>query len=447
MVLGIAGALGILTVLHTPGLNGPWYWRWGWVRLDGWRLFPAMLLAAAPFFLAQRVYARDRSRVVFAVGLLMLSTLGLELTAAGLHRRPFDVASIGDAIRDPIATSYFSDAGDLLRDGLSPREWLGGHAARMPSLRTHTRFKPPGLLLYHMVFIALFGANAFAALAAGLLLAVLATLSVAATYVMILMLCHDRDAAFCGASYFSLCPSLVLFVPQFDQVYPAVACALVALWVSALAYDRAILAVGFGFALALACFCSQMFLILGIVLGALSALHVARGGMGTLGTVARHALLAVLTVGLSYAALWLLSGYDPIATYRTASRLLAGYSVRAQRPYPIHVVFDVLDFALGSGWVSFALVAFFVAARARFAASSRQVAFLAIGQIVLTAVLGIVPAETARTWTLMYPLLMIPIGLELARWTSWTRVVAYGGLWFVLVCIAQNMKFVITARV
>jgi hypothetical protein len=447
VILAIAGILGTLTILHTPGLNGPWYWRWAWVRLDGWRVFPAMSLAAGPFFLAQWVYARDRKRAVFAVTLLMLSTLSLELTAAGLHRRPFDVASIGDAIRDPVATSYFSDARDLLREGPSLREWLGRHADRMPRLRTHTRFKPPGLLLYHMAFIVLFGANSLAALTAGLLLAVLATLSVAGTYVLILKLCDDSDAAFCGAAFFSLCPSLVLFVPQFDQVYPAVACALVGLWVATLAQGRTILAVGFGFLLAVACFCSQMFLILGLVLAGLSALHIAKEGPGSLGSVARCAFLAILTVALSYATLWIISGYDPIATYRTASRLLAGYSVRAQRPYPTHVVFDALDFALGSGWISFVLAAFFIGDCSRVPRSSRHVAFLALGQILLTAVLGIVPAETARTWTLMLPLLMIPVGLELSGWTPWMRVTAYGGLWFVLVSIAQNMKFVITAKV
>src|SRR4029079_11807558 len=112
--------------------------------------------------------------------------------------------------------------------------------------------------------------------------------------------------------------------------------------------------------------------------------------------------------------------------YRTASRLLAGYSVRAQRPYPIHVVFDVLDFALASGWISFVLVAFFLLGDSRVAASSRHVAFLALGQILVTAVLGIVPGETARTWTLMLPLLMIPVGLELARWSSGSRAAGYG---------------------
>jgi hypothetical protein len=224
-------------------------------------------------------------------------------------------------------------------------------------------------------------------------------------------------------------------------------CVLVGLWVAALVHDRAVFAIAFGLALAVACFCSEMFLILGIVLAGLSGLHVAKNGARALGAVVRYALLAVLTLGFSYAALWVFSGYDPVATYRTASRLLAGYLVRTRRPYPIHVVFDVLDFALGSGWISFVLVAFFLLGDSRGPASSRHVAFLALGQILVTAMLGIVPGETARTWTLMLPLLMIPVGLELARWSSGSRAAAYGGLWFVLVSIAQNMTFVITARV
>lgn len=447
VVVATAGVLGTLVILHTPHLNGPWYWQWPWVRLDAPRLFPAMLLAAAPLFLAEWIHGRDRSRDAIAVPLLMLSTLCLELTAAGQHRRVFNLDSVAEAVRDPIATSYFSDARDLAAQGVSFHELMSAHSKRMPRLRVHTRFKPPGLLLYHMAFIKVFGATRIAALAAGLVIALLATASVGATYLLILRLCADADAAFCGAAYLSLCPSLVLFLPQFDQIYPAVACALLGLWAAALARDRGAFAVGFGLVLALACFFSQMFLVLGIFLAGLTLPHVRKPGSGGLLRVARHALLALVACVSVYLLLWLATGYDPVSTYRVASRLLAGYSVRAERPYPIHVLFDLLDFSLGSGWISVPLVAFFLVGRARWPGYARFVALLALAQILLTAALGIVPAETARTWMLMLPLLMMPIGLELAGWTPRMRLVAYGALWFVLVAVAQNMGFVIKSRI
>jgi hypothetical protein len=446
LLLGTAAVLGALVVRHTPGLNGPWYWQWHWQRIDGLRLYPAMLAVTVPFFLGQWLHARGR-RPVTAVGLVMLSTLGLELTAAGMHRKPFDLESIADAVQHPAATSYYTDAVDLSRKHVPFRDWMSTHAERMPGFHGHTRFKPPGPLLYHMAFIELFGATRTAALAAGLCLAVLATSSVAATYLLMLKLGGDRQAAFCGASYLALCPSLVLFLPQFDQVYPAVACAIIGLWAATLAGRSVGRPIGFGAVLAVACFFSQMFLVLGIFLAGLTLRHVVETGRRGLANVARHAAAAMLTVLSIYGLLWLATGYDPVATYHTASELLVKYLPRiTERPYPIHVVFDLLDFALGSGWISFLLVAYFVLGRPRASAPSLSPAFLAVCQVLVTAALGLVPGETARTWMLMYPLLMIPIGLELAGWALPARTAAFGALWFLTTALAQNMQFVVWVK-
>jgi len=444
LVLGTAAILGTLVILHTPGLNGPWYWQWRWQWIDSLRLYPAMLAATVPFFLGQWLHARDPGRTTAAIGLVMLSTLCLELTAAGMHRKPFDLGGVADAIRDPGATGYFTDAANLVRRGIPLRGWMSTYAERMPRFHNHARFKPPGLLLYHMAFIKLLGPARLTALVAGLSLAILATCSVAATYLLILKLCGQREAAFCGASFFALCPSLVLFLPQFDQVYPAIACAMIGLWAVALAAGSARYAVGFGAVMAFACFLSQMFLVLGIFLAALALRQVAQTGRPGLARVVRYAVMAILTVVSIYALLWLSTGYDPIATYRTASGLLVDFlPLIPERPYPVHVAFDLLDFALGSGWISFLLVAYFLLGRSEGSAPSRELALLAVCQVLVSAALGLVPGETARTWMLMYPLLMIPIGLELAGWDALARLAVYGALCFLLAALTQNMGFVV----
>ena len=127
LLLGTAAVLGTLVIRHAPGLNGPWYWQWPWKRIDGLRLYPAMLAAVVPFLVGQWLHARGR-RPAVALGLVMLSTLGLELTAAGMHRRPFDLGSVADAVQHPAATSYYTDAANLLKKHVSFRDWMSTHA-------------------------------------------------------------------------------------------------------------------------------------------------------------------------------------------------------------------------------------------------------------------------------------------------------------------------------
>ena len=47
---------------------------------------------------------------------------------------------------------------------------------------------------------------------------------------------------------------------------------------------------------------------------------------------------------------------------------------------------------------------------------------LALAQLVLVAATGLLPGETARVWSFMFPLLMMPVGLELARWPMKARI-------------------------
>ena len=62
-------------------------------------------------------------------------------------------------------------------------------------------------------------------------------------------------------------------------------------------------------------------------------------------------------------------------------------------------------------------------------------------QVLLVAVAGLIPAETARVWLFMVPLLMLPVGLELAEWTPRARWSVYAALWGLMVLVGQNMMF------
>jgi hypothetical protein len=159
------------------------------------------------------------------------------------------------------------------------------------------------------------------------------------------------------------------------------------------------------------------------------------------GRAARHGAIAggVALVGLLL--LLAIIGYDPIATFRSAWRLQ--HALLAQhadeRPYPTTILFDLTDFIFGAGWIGPLLAALYFAQPD--VKRHRLLVVLALGQILLVAVLALLQSETARVWDLMLPLLMIPIGLELARWPRSARAAALATLSLVLAAICQNMLF------
>ncbi len=63
-------------------------------------------------------------------------------------------------------------------------------------------------------------------------------------------------------------------------------------------------------------------------------------------------------------------------------------------------------------------------------------------QIVIVGVLGLIPAETARVWIFLMPLLMFPVGEELARWSTKAKVTVFACLWLILAAIHQNLVFI-----
>ena len=139
----------------------------------------------------------------------------------------------------------------------------------------HARFKPPGLILYYWALIRRFGVQ-HAALIGGVVIIGAADASVFATYGLVRHFSDgDVDAALGAASFFALCPSLVLIAPQFDQVYPAMTCMLLILWSLAVKTGRLRYGIATGAWLALVLFCSYIFLIFGLMMAVMAMLHAA----------------------------------------------------------------------------------------------------------------------------------------------------------------------------
>jgi len=436
-----------LVFLHVKGMNGPGYFPWPWRRLSPERSFALMLLAAIPFFVGQSLYVREPRRVRTSLLLVALSTFSLELVCAGLQVSPFSLRRISDVVESVQATSYFTIASALC-DGahLRPvREWLRQYPALMAGFPGHGVTKPPGPVLYYCFMIARVDGHTTAALVGGIIVGLLAAASVPLTFVLLRHLLGNTNAAFHGASFLGLCPGLIGFFPQCDQIYPIFTCGLVLFWSLALVTRAFRYAVGFGIVLSLALIWSYSFLVLGVFLGGYTILIAAqRDHDDAIRRIAVYAAVGLSTVVVIYGLLWSLTGFDPIATFRTALHDQSRNLRELARPYPRTIVWDLFDFALGTGWIS-VLLAVFAIDRSRsrgLSGRERWLIALALAQIVAVALTGLLQTETARVWLFMAPLLMIPVGLELQHWKKSHVLTAYGSLWLVLSAITQNMVFI-----
>jgi hypothetical protein len=453
VVLLLTAVIVALVLLHVPGVNGPWYWQWTWRRLSWW-VWPAMLAAAAPFAAAQ--WANVRGRIKSALLLLALATLCLELTALAFQP-PAGLRRLAAIVRDTTNTSYWMDATILHGGGsnVSVAQFLTAYADLLPQMHLHTQFKPPGLVLYYHALIELLGDRDAAAWAGGIGIALLAAAAPPACWLMLRKLGRDGDgddgeadeAAFCGASFFALCPSLVLFLPQFDQAYPLLACLILVAWTSATRDASWQAAVACGLVIAVALFCSYIFLTLGCFFAASLVLIFADRDRAAAGRAILCACLAAATCVFAYVLLFLATGFHAIETFQAISAMQVRglLALWPPRPFPLHVAWDVYDFALGSGWISYGLVVFFLASIGRRLfdhSPQHRFVLLALIQILAVAGAALLPGETARLWLPLMPLLMAPVGLELARWPAKQRWIVYACLWVILVAVAQNMTFI-----
>ena len=179
----------------------------------------------------------------------------------------------------------------------------------------------------------------------------------------------------------------------------------------------------------------------------------------------KHVFVALGTFAGLYGVFWLFTGFDPVETFRQSLANQAVLAARLDRPYPQSIFFDLTDFALGSGWISVILTFFFLwrktvgtnagddaetgaeSGESRPMSGSRHDPSLAMSllflfQILTVAVSGLLRTETARVWIFLLPLLMFPIGNELAGWRFFPRLAVYFCLWFLMSSVLQNMSLI-----
>ncbi|MGA2442353.1 MAG: hypothetical protein ABSH08_15475 [Tepidisphaeraceae bacterium] len=447
-VLAVAAFFAVAVHQHLFHVNSHYYYAWTWQWIPSQTVYPVMLSLGVPFFLAQALYARRPSAAW--VGLLMVSALALMIGGACLQQNPPGFSRIPDVVQSRWSTGYFASAAMLLRKGISVRQLLADYPAMLGHFYLHPRQKPPGLVLIEMGIIRLLGPGQLGATVSGLLIGVAASCSILATYVFIAFFTGSRDSAFFGASYLALCPSLVLFFPMFEQCYAILTVTVAVLWGLALLRNQLRYSIALGVAYAVAGFITYLPGVIAIFLTGFALLRWFTDPQCRLRRILTHFIASLAAFAACYAALWAATRFNPIATLRECTRqvyVLWDILINVYH-YPHHslpgtIPTDLYDFALASGWMSFVLVGFYFKSAFRQGLTPQsRVAILSVLQFVLIALTGALQIETARIWMFMLPMLMLPVGLELASWRPGARLAVYAALLILTAEMCQSMEFI-----
>ena len=138
VLIGVAGVMATLILLHVSGVNGPWYWTWPWRRL-GWQIYPLMAAAAIPLLAGQWVRYR-LGRLWPAIALLMAATFAMELAAISQQR--LGIGRIGAIVENSVNTSYYSAAKVIVEQqaqGVTLTEWLTNFPELLPYMQVHAK--------------------------------------------------------------------------------------------------------------------------------------------------------------------------------------------------------------------------------------------------------------------------------------------------------------------
>ena len=440
----------VLVYQHTPWINGPWYWTWPWRRLDGFSLYASMFMGFIPFLSAQILYDKKVMSLWSSLSLIMISMFCMEVISMGMQSASFDYIRIILIVENPITTSYFTDALNVS----NIQQFLSSFHENLDSFHLHAKNKPPGFILYYVMMLFLFKEPEIAALAGGIFIGLLATLTIPATYFLTRVLTNDRNAAFNAASYISITPALILFFPEFDQILPILTCLLIGSWVLALEKNKKRYSLLFGIVLSASVFMNWALLVLGGFLLMYTFYSLIQSKGQQYAQIVKHSFTAFMTVLVIYLVLWLVSGYDPIATFlknlslqlsmKKELAITLGPSYSFYPPYPDTILFDLLDFALGAGWIGVLLVLMFMGRKVHEKKRDHEllVSCFCLLQLFIVAVGGLLASETARLWIFMLPLFLVPVGLELTTFNLSSRIGSFLLVWVLMVVICQNMLFI-----
>ena len=435
-------ALCILLLLHfhVPLVNGiPGIWEWNWRTPPLYSGYLVLLLFAIPNLIG--LYWSLFKPDIPASAILAMFMLGLfVLQFAGIYLDIFDLNRIEEIIQSPFATSYHTDAlriADL-------KDWLTTFHTQ--ELHLHSKTHPAGPILYHYLFITAFGQN-IAPMAIGMSIAFLASLGIPAIWKLSSIYTEDRKTRLLCAALYSMTPGLVLFFPEFDQVYMALASVMLYAWIRAIHGSH-----GHIFYSALLLFLATSFAYNPLVLGTyyvLAATYFLYRS-GDISTTLRWIGMVCIAHLLIIAGLYVLAfqafGYNPLLAFISALSHQSELATILNRPHSIAIFYNLYDFVLGGGFITFSLCLVYALriSKQQDVLYNPANTLIIIGwlTIIITNITGLLNYETARVWLFMQPFLIIPAAITLQTFTNKNIIYIYLSSWLVLATIKANLVFI-----
>lgn len=440
VVLAVGALFALALLTEVPYVNGPEYSRW---RYRSFPLDRACAVFAGPLivyaYLLRRYVLVTRtawsaSHARFIVGGLVACSIMFQYASLHVDKRGRDL--LPEIVTHPGATGYFSNAAEIS----DVRTFLEGFAHA--KLHTHSKTHPPGPILYYYGFIQAFGPER-APWVAGTCIGVLASLGVAVLYAFAGLWSPNGSARVVPCFVYCLCPALIGFLPEFDQVYPIVSMTMMLTWARALQQPRA--GVWLGLTLFVASFMAYNLITFGAFMALYTLWWLYRRSwqrqdlMRCLGA----ALIALGTASAVHLLLWAATSFHAIDSFRSALAAQAHFSRHNRRPYGAVIFSDPVDYFLGGGMVTLPLMLLHLRSRSEATGSSRSMTVIALLALAAVDLSGLLRCETARVWLFLQPLAAVPAGLELARWNAHDRGLALGMLALIAIVIRCKLRFIL----
>jgi methylthioxylose transferase len=256
---------------------------------------------------------------------------------------------------------------------------------------------------------------------AWLVLAV-SNLGVFLTYWFTKDLLKDTRTALWAALLYLIVPAKLLFFPLLNTVTPVIVLLCACLLQRWLISGRALFAALLGASLYGLVFWEPLPLVMGLLFAALLGKALLQATV-TWRTCVVHGLLALAGFTATYAAIWLLFGFDLASALREIGAHATAFNRESGRPYGLWVKQNLFDFVFGIGICQAVLVIvalgdglFTTGERWRSPIVLLTVSLIAV--LLVTDLLGVNRGEIVRLWIFLACFMQIPAAYVCARLDS-----------------------------
>jgi len=149
----------------------------------------------------------------------MVSTFLMQVIVVGMSAPVYDLGRIAEIVNDKMTISYFRDA-TMWSAQPSVQPFLESYHRLSSELTFHSQEKPPGPILYYVLFLRMLSKPGDAALLGGLVIGLLSTLSVPATYLLAKLFTRDTTAALFAAACFQRLSRVGALLPHVRSDLP-----------------------------------------------------------------------------------------------------------------------------------------------------------------------------------------------------------------------------------